>query len=487
MYPSHPQLHAQSKNVAMSRCIVLRGGLKSGDRVGAAIKKRVHFVDEANVSIITDNEGPTSGLKTWSLNEGTQELACGVDVNAQVADDLMQEGLHFLDSCQVTEGNPNAVKDASLSSTEKENWTSTTPPPYASYELASLHGVPCGSHLPVSGPVQRQLTFGVEPPASEEQCHSKFVFTHKKNLSRSQNCYKVAPEVEEGVLPMNDLHSRMQARGLALEDPFRKRCAWITPHSDAVYVAYHDEEWGLPVHEDRRLFELLVFAGAQAEIAWSTLLAKREVYRNVFAQFDPATLASYDIAKVASLRSHNNDMMRSEARVQSIVSNAKLVMKIVEEYGSLDAYLWGFVGNRPIVNRYKQVNLIPVRTGKSEAISKDLQRRGFRHAGPIVVYSLMQAAGLANDHLLSCFRHHALLQLPPSPTTRPHRHPPLRKRIPAARKPLRVACSILATSAHCNASLFDAYPPYSDRHLYPYPFWLPLFIVMLVFLCLPIE
>ncbi|MCO5592332.1 hypothetical protein L7F22_046333 [Adiantum nelumboides] len=446
----------------MSSCIVMRGSLKSGDRVGAT-KKRVRFVDDAMASTIangglqeeagaqTSTEEKACGFaKAPSVDEIVENVACGVDVHAQVAANLMQEGLYLQESSQMGVDSyektdsfeisdaDKGFKDAAIScevcdtcSNSAKESLGTPPSRSIRYHLAGPHGVP-HSQLQVSnGHVQRRLTF-----VGEQMCHSKFVFPNRKNFSRSQNFYKVVPEVEDGALPTSglttsDFHAQMQARGLAFdEDACKKRCAWITSQSDAVYVAYHDEEWGVPVHEDRRLFELLVFAGAQAEIAWSTLLAKREAYRKVFVDFDPRILATYDIAKVTSLRSHL-DIMRNEARVESIINNAKLVMKIVEEYGSFDAYLWGFVGNKPIVNKYKHTNLIPVRTSKSEAISKDLQRRGFRHTGPMIVYSLMQAAGLANDHLLTCFRHHALLPIPSAP----HLHP-LRKPTPSTRKPL---------------------------------------------------
>ncbi|MCO5559094.1 hypothetical protein L7F22_012686 [Adiantum nelumboides] len=449
----------------MSSCKVMRGGLKSGDRVGAT-KKRVRFVDDSTASTIGNGglleeagaqistEGKACGFaRAPSVDEIVENAACGVDVHAQVAANLMQEGLYLQESSQMgdhTYGKSNSyekldagkgVKNAAISCEVCDTCSNSakeslgTPPSRAiRYHLAGPHGVP-HSQLQVSSGVQRRLTF-VGEPTSEQMCHSKFVFPNRKNLSRSQNFYKVVPEVEDGALSTSgltagDFHAQMQARGLAFdEDACKKRCAWIASQSDAMYVAYHDEEWGVPVHEDRRLFELLVFAGAQAEIAWSTLLSRRGTSRKVFADFDPAILATYDIAKVTSLRSHL-DILRSEVRVQSIISNAKLVMKIVEEYGSFDAYLWGFVGNKPIVNKYKQANLIPVRTGKSEAISKDLQCRGFRHTGPMVVYSLMQAAGLVNDHLLTCFRHHALLPIPSAP----HLHP-LRKPTPSTRKPL---------------------------------------------------
>lgn len=436
----------------------VRGGLKSGNRAGVC-KKRVHFIDEAQVSISVVTEkvlqtGDRAQTQAKAcdftreppgLDEIFSKVAVSCDTpDTQAAASLMQKGGRLQEDqlCHIAEEKINTIeesKKAALSCGVDdvnhmiENESLSTPPTCASYVgLSSPKAEPRShSQIHINSHVQRKLTFRVN---SREQCHTKFGLTSKNS---SHNYYKVVPEAEEGTLPANYLMSQHDPTGRLSQEACKKRCAWITPYSDPVYVAYHDEEWGVPAHEDRRLFELLVFAGAQAEIAWSPLVAKREAYRNLFAQFDPSILASYDATKMASLRSHS-DIMRSEARVQSIVSNAKLVMKIVEEYGSFDAYLWGFVSNRPIVNRYRQPNLIPVRSGKSEAISKDLQRRGFRHAGPIVVYSLMQAAGLANDHLLSCFRHHDLL-LPPQLSSSPSPHEALLRKPSAARKPLVVS------------------------------------------------
>ncbi|KAH7330803.1 hypothetical protein KP509_20G003100 [Ceratopteris richardii] len=281
----------------------------------------------------------------------------------------------------------------------------STPPPCAEYDSENTLGSPHSQLVHAKGP-QRKLIYPVG--ASEQHQFKRIGMANKRIPSRLQNV-KVVPEGEDGSISMDflefpDFNPPTISRGFLTEDYPKKRCAWITLRTDPLYVAFHDEEWGVPVYDDRKLFELLVFAGAQSEISWSALLVKREALREFFAQFDPAVLAEYDGAMVASLRS-DSDIMRSATRVESIISNAKLVMQIVEEHGSLGAYMWGFVGGRPILSRHKHGKLIPARTAKSEAISKDLQRRGFRHAGPIAVYSFMQAAGLANDHLLSCFRH----------------------------------------------------------------------------------
>lgn len=284
----------------------------------------------------------------------------------------------------------------------------STPPLPAADDLATRFGK--SSLLLPDSYVQRKLTF----------MEDNYGRINQKAPSRAHQ--KVVPEGTLGLFNSEKTESK-------------KRCAWITPQSDAAYAVYHDEEWGVPVHDDRRLFELLVFAGAQTEIAWSSILSKREAYRDAFAQFEPAIVATYDTTKVASLKSQS-DMMQREARVQSVVSNAKLVMKIVEELGSFDEYLWGFVNHKPIVNNYRQPKCIPVKTAKSELISKDLQKRGFRHAGPMVVYSLMQAAGMANDHLLHCFRYHECNALTAAPHH--HQHPTtILNKPPTSRKPCK--------------------------------------------------
>lgn len=189
----------------------------------------------------------------------------------------------------------------------------------------------------------------------------------------------------------------------SLPPPVKNRCPWITSFSDPAYVAFHDNEWGVPVHDDKALFELLVLSGALAELSWSSILNARDVYRQVFAGFDPAVVATFDDDKVASLMYVENSVLY-EGKLLGIVNNAKLVLEIVEEFGSLDTYMWSFVGYKPIINRFRYPRQVPVRTPKAEVISRDLLKRGFRFVGPMVVYSFMQAAGMTNDHLVHCFR-----------------------------------------------------------------------------------
>jgi DNA-3-methyladenine glycosylase I len=181
-----------------------------------------------------------------------------------------------------------------------------------------------------------------------------------------------------------------------------KRCEWA-PVESAVYLAYHDEEWGVPVHDDRRLFEMLVLEGAQAGLSWSTILNKREGYRRAFAGFDPGTVARFSARKVDRLLS-DPSIVRNRLKVGSAVTNAQAVLGVQEEEGSLDTYLWSFVGGAPRVNRFRRLSDIPSETAESAAMSKDLKRRGFKFVGPTVCYAFMQACGLVNDHVASCFR-----------------------------------------------------------------------------------
>jgi DNA-3-methyladenine glycosylase I len=190
----------------------------------------------------------------------------------------------------------------------------------------------------------------------------------------------------------------------------RRRCAWA-PESDPAYLAYHDEEWGVPLHDDARLFEMLTLEGAQAGLSWSTILHKREGYRRAFADFDAAKVARFTDAKVERLL-QDPSIVRNRLKVVSTVANARAALAVGDELGSLDAYLWGLVGDAPRVNRRRGMGDIPAETPVSRAMSKDLKRRGFRFVGPTVCYAFMQATGMVNDHVTSCFRYAELLSSP---------------------------------------------------------------------------
>ncbi|KAF7152860.1 hypothetical protein RHSIM_Rhsim01G0033500 [Rhododendron simsii] len=205
----------------------------------------------------------------------------------------------------------------------------------------------------------------------------------------------------------------------------KKRCAWVTPYTgnvasgvydagslvsftfipDPHYATFHDEEWGLPVHEDKKLFELLVFSGALAELSWPAILSKRHIFREVFADFDPIMVAKFDEKKITAPGSTASSLV-SELKLRAIIENARLMSKVIDEFGSFDKYIWSFVNYKPIISKFRYPRQVPVKTPKADAISKDLVRRGFRSVGPTVVYSFMQVAGITNDHLISCFRFH---------------------------------------------------------------------------------
>ena len=180
------------------------------------------------------------------------------------------------------------------------------------------------------------------------------------------------------------------------------RCQWAG--SDPLYVAYHDLEWGVPVHDDRTIFEFLILEGAQAGLSWSTILKKRAAYRVAFDQFDPAVVAAYDDAKVAELLA-NPGIVRNRAKIASAIRNARAFLVVQQEFGSFDAYVWQFVGREPIQNAWQTLAQAPAETTESQAMSQDLKRRGFNFVGPTICYAFMQAIGMVNDHTLDCFRH----------------------------------------------------------------------------------
>ncbi len=181
------------------------------------------------------------------------------------------------------------------------------------------------------------------------------------------------------------------------------RCEWA-PLDQPRYLAYHDEEWGVPVHDDVHLFEMLTLEGAQAGLSWSTILNKREGYRRAFGGFDPSKVARFSPSKVERLLA-DPSIVRNRLKVESTVVNARAVLDVQDELGSLDALLWSFVDGAPLVNRWQGLGDIPAETDTSRAMSKDLKRRGFRFVGPTVCYAFMQACGLVNDHVVTCFRH----------------------------------------------------------------------------------
>ncbi len=179
------------------------------------------------------------------------------------------------------------------------------------------------------------------------------------------------------------------------------RCAWA---SGELAIRYHDKEWGVPTHDDRKLFEFLILEGAQAGLSWDTILNKRENYRAAYDDFDPALIARYNRRKMNALLG-NPGIIRNRLKIASAVKNAKAFLQVQKEFGSFDAYIWQFVEGRPIRNRWRSLKQVPARTAQSDAMSKDLKKRGFNFVGSTICYAFMQAMGLVNDHITQCFRH----------------------------------------------------------------------------------
>jgi len=182
----------------------------------------------------------------------------------------------------------------------------------------------------------------------------------------------------------------------------KKRCEWAG--NDPLYVSYHDEEWGVPVHDDRTLFEFLILEGAQAGLSWITILKKREAYRKAFSGFDPVKVARFRKERIERLL-QDPGIVRNRLKVESAVSNAKAFLKIQKEFGTFDAYMWQFTGGKSIQNRFRSMREIPAHTAESDAMSKDLKKRGFKFVGSTICYANMQATGMVNDHTVDCFRY----------------------------------------------------------------------------------
>jgi DNA-3-methyladenine glycosylase I len=190
------------------------------------------------------------------------------------------------------------------------------------------------------------------------------------------------------------------------KDQSLTRCAWASGEQS---TRYHDEEWGVPVHDDRTLFEFLVLEGAQAGLSWSTILNKRENYRRAFDNFDARRVAEYDRRKIGQLLA-DAGIVRNKLKINGAVENAKAFLRVQEEFGSFDRYVWQFVGGKPRVNKRKAMKQVPARTAESDAMSKDLKKRGFKFVGSTICYAFMQAVGMVNDHVVDCFRYKQLAQ-----------------------------------------------------------------------------
>lgn len=234
--------------------------------------------------------------------------------------------------------------------------------------------------------------------ASTDSFHSRastgrLTRSNSYGLTRKRSVSKPRSVVSDGVLespPPDGAQSK-------------KRCAWITPNTEPYYATFHDEEWGVPVHDDKKLFEVLVLSSALSELTWPAILSKRHIFREVFADFDPVAVSKLNEKKVITPGTTASSLL-SDQKLRGIIENARQISKVILEFGSFDNYIWSFVNHKPILSKFRYPRQVPVKTPKAEVISKDLVRRGFRGVGPTVIYSFMQVVGLTNDHLISCFR-----------------------------------------------------------------------------------
>lgn len=244
---------------------------------------------------------------------------------------------------------------------------------------------------------------------SSDSCHSR---ASTGRISRS-SCSSLTMRRKQGASKLDKVVNKVERREKVVGDDgvmgeldglmLKKRCAWVTSNTDPSHATFHDEEWGVPVHDDNKLFELLSLTVALAELTWPTILNKRNTFREVFLDFNPISVSKLNEKKIGAPGSPGSTLL-SELKLRNIVENARVVSKIIAEFGSFDKYIWGFTNQKPLVNKFRYPRQVPVKTPKADVISKDLVRRGFRGVGPTVVYSFMQAAGLTNDHLITCFR-----------------------------------------------------------------------------------
>ncbi len=195
----------------------------------------------------------------------------------------------------------------------------------------------------------------------------------------------------------------------------KKRCQWVS--ANPLYIEYHDEEWGVPIRDDRLLFEFLILEGAQAGLSWLTILQKREGYRKAFANFEPEKVARFNERKIQSLLK-NEGIVRNQAKIRATVSNARLYLDLLEEHGSFYEYSMAFMGGKPLINKWKTMGDVPATTPESDAFSKDLKKRGFKFVGSTIMYAHMQAAGMVNDHTTDCFRYKEVSALMKAPASR---------------------------------------------------------------------
>lgn len=204
---------------------------------------------------------------------------------------------------------------------------------------------------------------------------------------------------------LKELSPYLNIQNMEVCEMIKQRCGWVG--TDPLYIKYHDEEWGVPLHCDTKLFQFLLLEGAQAGLSWITILRKRDNFKEAFDNFDAEKISVYDSNKVEDLLK-NKGIIRNRRKIVAAIANAKCFLKVQKEFGSFDRYIWEFVGGKPIINYWEDAQEVPVYTHEAVLMSKDLSRRGFSFVGPTICYSFMQAAGMVNDHLVNCFRHNII-------------------------------------------------------------------------------
>ncbi|KAJ4754993.1 DNA glycosylase superfamily protein [Rhynchospora pubera] len=259
--------------------------------------------------------------------------------------------------------------------------------------------------IPKKKEVSRRRNLSLDGSCSSEASIDSFCSRPSSgSTSKSRRAYSMTqPKKEVG--KKADIGKEEKEMVSAASQEFvevKRRCSWVTANAEPCYVAFHDEEWGAPLHDDRKLFEILVLSSALAELTWPVILTKRHIFREVFMDFDPVSVSKLNEKKLVAPGSPARSLL-SESKLRSVIENSKQILKIIEEFGSFNRYIWGFVNNKPIVSRFRYPRQVPIKTSKAETISKDMIRRGLRCVGPTVVYTFMQVAGLTNDHLVSCF------------------------------------------------------------------------------------
>ncbi|XP_016476977.1 uncharacterized protein LOC107798486 [Nicotiana tabacum] len=294
------------------------------------------------------------------------------------------------------DNNPNGLNSSAERAVSPKDTTKST---YLVKKSKNSSGIPCAEN----SLLKCSSSLIVEAPGSIAAARREQVANMQvQRKMRIAHYGRTKSAKFEGKVSAADFSSSPASASTNSNPREEKRCSFITANSDPLYIKYHDEERGVPVHDDNLLFELLVLTGAQVGSDWASVLKKRQDFRDAFSGFDPEIASKYNERKITSTSA---DYSIELSQVRGAVDNSNRILEIKKEFGSFNKYLWGFVNNKPISTQYKACNKIPVKTSKSESISKDMVKRGFRYVGPTVIHSFMQAAGLTNDHLTTCPRH----------------------------------------------------------------------------------